>query len=73
MKKISKASIKKLVIESIAGACLWTVLLTPYMLLVTKVTTEQFLSWLLMEFILIPPLAPIVFRITSWLRSKLVK
>ena len=58
-------NIKKTLITSIVGAIAWTVLLTPYVVLVTKMTTEQYVSWLGMQFILVPIIAPVVFWITE--------
>lgn len=63
--------IKRFLIEGVIGCILWTILLTPYMLLVTRMTTMQYLSWVLMEVILIIPLAPVVFRITKYLMKRL--
>jgi len=63
--------IKKYLMEGIIGCILWTILLTPYVLLVTKMTTFQYISWVIMEIILIIPLAPIVFRITKYLMYQL--
>lgn len=63
--KITQKKIKRFAAEGLIGAVAWTVLLTPYMVLITKMTVAQYISWLIMEFVLIPPLAPIVFRLTG--------
>jgi hypothetical protein len=56
---------KDVVLEAVIGFLLWTIFLTPYVLLITQMTTTQYLSWILMQLILVTPLAPIVFRITK--------
>ena len=57
--------------EGIIGCVLWTLFLTPYVLLITKMTTLQYISWVIMEIILVIPLAPIVFRLTKFLMKNL--
>ena len=57
--------------EGVIGCILWTILLTPYMLLITKMTTMQYISWFIMEIILIIPLSPIVFRATKFFMKQL--
>lgn len=57
--------------EGVIGCILWTILLSPYMLLITKMTTIQYILWIIMEIVLIIPLAPIVFRITKYLMKQL--
>jgi hypothetical protein len=71
--KWKKIDWKQVVVEAFAGFVGWTVALTPYMILVTKVTFEQYLWWVLMEIILVPPIAPIVIRFTSWLKKKILR
>lgn len=63
--------IKRFLMEGVIGCILWTIFLTPYMLLITKMTTAQYLSWIIMEIILIIPLAPIVFRLTKYIMKML--
>lgn len=63
--------IKRFLIEGVIGCILWTILLSPYMLFITKMTAIQYMLWIVMEIILIIPLAPIVFRITKYIMSKL--
>lgn len=64
--------VKEFIIEAISGCILWTFLLTPYMIWITKMTTAQYLSWIVMEIILILPLAPVVYRITKLIKKKLI-
>jgi hypothetical protein len=63
---------KKFLIQAFTGFALWTILLTPYMLLITKVNFEQYLFWLLMQAIIVPIIAPIVFRATSIVEAKIL-
>ncbi len=62
--------VKSYIKEAIVGFLLWTLFLTPYMLLVTRVTTEQYILWLYMQAILVPPIAVLVYRITNRLCKK---
>jgi uncharacterized membrane protein YbhN (UPF0104 family) len=59
-----KSTIKKYLLQAVVGFALWTGFLTPYMLLVTRITFDQYLFWLLMQAILVPLIAPIVFKVT---------
>ena len=65
--------VKKFLVEALAGFIFWTVALTPYMLFIVKVTFKQYLSWIGMQLILVPPLAPFSAQFINWLRNKLVK
>jgi len=56
---------KKWLLEALCGGLLWTVFLTPYMLFVVQVTIEQYGAWLLMQAILVPPIAILVVNITN--------
>lgn len=64
--KISWKQIKKVVLSAIVGAIAWSGFLTPYVILVSKMNLIQYLTWLLMEFTLVPFVAPLVFIITQW-------
>ena len=57
--------LKKIIMESLTGFIIWTILLSPYMIFVVKTTFEQYVSWVGMQAILVPLIAPIVFRITK--------
>jgi len=63
---------KKTIISASVGALLWTIFLTPYVLIVTKMTLDQYLSWLGMQFILVPIIAPIVFKGTEMAVAKFI-
>ena len=59
------SSWKKVLLSAIVGACIWTVALSPYVIFIVGMNYTQYLSWLVMEFILVPPIAPIVFYVTE--------
>ena len=61
---------KKILLEAVLGFTLWTLLLTPYMIFVVRTSLEQYMLWLGMQACLIPPLAPLVFKITKYLEKK---
>lgn len=62
--------IRRFLMEGVIGCILWTILLSPYMLLITKMTAIQYILWIVMEIILIIPLAPIVFRLTKYIMKQ---
>ena len=61
---------KKILLEAVLGFILWTLFLTPYMIFVVRTSLEQYILWLGMQACLIPPLAPLVFKITKYLEKK---
>jgi len=63
--KITKIGIIIGLIEAGLGFVLWTGMLSPYMIFVTRVTTEQYASWLFMQAFIVPPVAVIVVKITN--------
>jgi len=42
--------------DAIAAFVYYTVLLTPYMVFIMKLDTKQYLAWLVMQAVLVPPL-----------------
>ena len=66
-----KRKAAEVIISAFLGAILWTIALTPYVLLVTQMTIEQYKSWIVMEFILVPPVAPFVFWATKRVLKKI--
>ena len=57
---------KRILVEAFAGFVGWTGFLTPYMILVVRTDTTQYLAWFAMQAILVPPIAPIVIKFTSY-------
>jgi hypothetical protein len=66
-----KRTVAEFIISAVLGAILGTIIMTPYVLLVTKMTIEQYKSWVVMEFILVPPVAPAVFWATKLVLKKM--
>ena len=64
-----KVNWKKAILSAVVGSIVWTLALTPYVVFAVGMKLEQYLSWLLMEFILVPPIAPLVF----WVTEKVLK
>lgn len=64
--------IKKILLEAILGFILWTGILTPYVLFVTQMTVGQYVSWLLMQAVIVPPVAVVVLRITNKVTKRLL-
>jgi len=62
-------NMKNFVKQAVIGFSFWTLVLTPYVILVTKMSLMQYITWVGMNAILVTPLAPIGVRITN----KLVK
>ena len=58
---------RKWLLEALCGFVLWTLFLTPYMIWIVNVTPEQYGAWLLMQCILVPPVAIPVVNITNWM------
>ena len=64
-------TMKKALLEAVLGFVLWTGILTPYVLFVTQMTVNQYLSWLLMQAIIVPPVAIAVLRVTNYVTKRL--
>jgi len=67
MNKLKK--LEKFLLEAVCGFVMWTGILTPYMIFITKVTAEQYLFWLGMQAFIVPPASILVVNVTN----KLVK
>lgn len=73
-KKLTKETAKKFAVQAICGFTFWTILLTPYIFpLVCKWDFTAYLNWLVMEALLVPPIAIIVANLTNVIESKLLK
>jgi hypothetical protein len=58
-------NVPRLIVEAALGFVLWTLFLTPYMVFVVRVDSGQYLAWLVMQAVLVPPIAVIVVRATN--------
>jgi len=65
--------VKKFLIEAICGFILWTFFLSPYMIWVVHVTKNQYISWVIMQCFIVPPIAIIVVNVTNWVVKKILK
>lgn len=65
--------LKTFLVEALAGFIFWTLALTPCMMLVVKVTFKQYLGWIGMQLILVPPLAPFSVQFMNWFRKKITE
>jgi hypothetical protein len=50
---------KQFLKDAVASFFYWTIMLTPYMLFVVKTDWDQYLKWVGMQAILVPPLGAI--------------
>ena len=57
--------VKSYLKEAVLGFVLWTIFLTPYMILVMKASSEQYIAWIVMQAVIVPPIAVLVYRITN--------
>ena len=49
--------VKQFIIDAIVGFLYFTLILTPYMIFIVKTSVDQYIAWLLMQAILVPPLS----------------
>jgi len=63
--KITKIAVIIGLLEAGLGFVLWTGILSPYVIFVTRMTMEQYVSWLIMQAFLVPPAAVLVVKITN--------
>jgi len=62
---ITKNTIKKFILEALLGFILWTIMLTPYMLLVVKIEINQYVSWLSMQGLIVPFCSIVAINVTN--------
>lgn len=65
--------LKKFAIEALLGFILWTAILTPYMWFIVQTSLKQYIDWVIMEAIIVPPVAIVVVNITNKVVGKLTK
>lgn len=68
MQKV-KTFIVQFIKDAVASFMFWTIFLTPYMLFVVKTTKEQYLAWVGMQAIIVPPLGALYSIIARRLKS----
>jgi len=67
---ITKQTIKQFVIDAATAFIFYTATLTPYMIFIVKTSFEQYLAWLAMQAILVPPLGAIFAIIARKIKLK---
>ena len=65
-----KRFIKQFIKDAIVAFIFWTVTLTPYMIWVVKTTWEQYIAWVGMQAILVPPLGAVFSIIARKIKNK---
>ena len=68
--KIKTEFIKQFIKDAIISFIYWTLALSPYMIFVVKTSLEQYIAWVGMQAILVPPLGAIFSIIARKLKSK---
>jgi len=68
--KIKAEFIKQFIKDMIISFVYWTLALSPYMIFVVKTTLNQYIAWVGMQAILVPPLGAIYSIIARRLKSK---
>ena len=68
--KISMKNVKQFVIDAVTAFVFYTATLTPYMIFIVKTTFDQYIAWLAMQAILVPPLGAIFAIIARRIRLK---
>ncbi len=68
--KITKKKLTIVLMQALLGFVLWTIFLSPYVLLITKMTIDQYVTWLIMQLVLATPLSVVVIRITNYFTKK---
>jgi hypothetical protein len=61
---------KRFIRDAIVSFVFWTGTLTPYMILVVRVDIPQYLAWVGMQGILVPPLGSVSAMIFRWLDNR---
>ncbi len=62
--------IQKFLRDAIIAFGYWTGVLTPYMIFIVRLDLAQYLAWLSMQAILIPPLGAISAKMFRWIDSR---
>lgn len=68
-----KINWRKFVVSAVVGSVVWSLTLTPYVIFVLGMDVGQYTMWLLMQFIIVPPIAPLVYFLTERVNRKILK
>jgi hypothetical protein len=69
--KLNKTKIKMFLRDAVIAFVFWTGFLTPYMIFIVKVNLTQYIAWIGMQGILVPPLGAFSAIIFRWVDKKL--
>jgi hypothetical protein len=67
---ITKKNVKKFVRDAVISFLFWTGALTPYMWLVVRIDLSQYLAWISMQALIMPPLGAISAILFRWIDKK---
>ncbi len=62
--------IKQFIKDAIFSFIYWTAALSPYMIFVVKISLDQYIAWVAMQAILVPPLGAVFSILARKLKSK---
>lgn len=68
--KINRTIAKKFIRDAIIACVYWTIALTPYMFLVVQVNMAQYIAWVSMQGLVVPPLGAISAVLFRWVDKK---
>ncbi|MCX6764389.1 MAG: hypothetical protein NTU58_01640 [Candidatus Nealsonbacteria bacterium] len=67
---MKKEFIKQFIKDAITSFVYWTVVLTPYMIFIVKIDFKQYIAWISMQAILLPPLGAVFSIIVRKLKKQ---
>ena len=67
---INKAKIKQLIRDGVISFFYWTIVLTPYMVFAMKVSLAQYMTWIVMQVVLVPVLGAFSAVVFRWFDKK---
>ena len=68
--RITITMVKRFLRDAMIAFIYWTLTLTPYMILVVRTNLEQYLAWVLMQALLVPPLGAVSAILFRWIDRK---
>lgn len=69
--KITETKIKQFLRDAVVSFFFWTITLTPYMIFVIKVDTSQYMTWIGMQIVLVPPLGALSAVVFRWVDRRM--
>ena len=62
--------IKQFVKDAVVSFLYWTIALTPYMVFIVKTSFDQYVAWVAMQAILVPPLGAVFSIIARKMKNR---